>query len=89
MSESTSHMPGLATCQCVQCVLIACGAIDRSWDGWAWGWLAGEGRVALMRLVRQEPMHWVGPRGQWAGCIDRFRVMGEALDFDDEEDDGA
>jgi hypothetical protein len=86
MSEFRPHT-GLANCTCVTCDLIHCGAIDRSWDGWSWVWLSGEARVLMMILTRQPPVRWVGPKTRWVGCVDWFRVMGEALDFSEEGDD--
>jgi hypothetical protein len=50
MSELRPHT-GLANCTCVTCDLINCGAIDRSWDGWSWVWLAGEARVTMMTIT--------------------------------------
>jgi hypothetical protein len=88
MSEFRSHT-GLSTCLCTECMLIRCGAIAADWDGLRWAWLAGEGRVAVMLLTRQPPVGSVGPRGRWAGCLDWFRVMGLALDFDDAGEDDA
>jgi hypothetical protein len=40
----------------------------------------------MFLLVRLEPPVWPGPRQRWADCLDWFRVMGEALDFDDAEE---
>jgi hypothetical protein len=89
MSGERRPHTGLANCTCETCDLINCGAIDRSWDGWPWVWLSGEARVLTMILTRQPPVRGSGPKTRWAGCVDWFRVMGAALNFDDamEDDD--
>jgi hypothetical protein len=85
-----SHHTGLSNCKCASCALINCGAINANWDGWSRVWLAGEGRVAVMRLTRREPVLYAGPRLRWEGTPDWFRVLGQALDFDgDVGDDDA
>jgi hypothetical protein len=87
MNDERRLHTGLASCACFACTLINCGAMDRSWDGWSWVWLAGEARIALYRLTQQEPPVWPGPQCRWAGCLDWFCVMGCALDFDEDEGD--
>jgi hypothetical protein len=90
MSDTPRRHTGLASCACVRCDLIHCGALDRSWDGWSWVWLAGEARVAMMRLTHQPPVLYVGPRCRWAGVLDWFSTLGQPLNFDAaEEDDDA
>jgi hypothetical protein len=84
MSECRPHT-GLSTCTCIACDLIRCGAVDATWDGWRWVELAGASRVILMRLTLQPPVRWGGPKTRWAGCVDWFRVIGEALDFDEDK----
>jgi hypothetical protein len=87
MSDELRRHTGLVSCSCCMCALIHCGAIDRSWDGWKDVEFAGYARSTLFLLVRMEPPVWPGPRYRWAGCLDWFRVLGEALDFDDAEGD--
>jgi hypothetical protein len=61
---------------------------DRSGLGWLpWVWLSGEARVLMMLLTLQPPVRGGGPKQRWAGCLDWFRVMGEALDFEAREAD--
>jgi hypothetical protein len=86
MSELRRHT-GLSTCTCIQCDLIRCGAVDRDWEEWPWIWLSGEARVVMMLLTQQPPVGRTGPQTRWMGCLDWFRVMGLALDFDDAEGD--
>ena len=87
MNDERRPHTGLANCTCVQCDLINCGAVDRSWDGWPWVWLSGESRVILMGLTLQPPVRGGGPKTTWAGCLDWFRVLGEPLNFDGAEGD--
>jgi hypothetical protein len=76
------------SCLCAQCYLVACGAVDPSWDGWSWVWLSGEGRVAMMLLTGQPPVHFTYPRQDWMGAIPWFDRAGVGLQFDaDDEDD--
>jgi hypothetical protein len=91
MSDKRRRHTGLASCTCIRCDLVNCGAVDRGWDGWSWVWLGGEARIALFRLTQQEPPVWPGPRLRWAGCVPWFSALGMALDFDDGEgdDDGS
>jgi hypothetical protein len=85
MPEFQPHIVGLATCTCVRCRLIRCGAVDADWDGWRDVEFAGYARVAMMRLVAQEPWLWCGPKTRWAGCVPWFSTLGQALDFDNAE----
>jgi hypothetical protein len=72
---------GLASCTCEMCDLIACGAIDRRWDGWAWVDLAGYARVLMMSITEQVPADPRGPKSRWAGMMPWFSVIGQALEF--------
>ena len=67
---------------------MACGAVDRDWDGWPWVWLSGESRVILMGLTLQRPVRFTYPRQDWMGAIPWFDRAGVGLQFDaDDEDD--
>jgi hypothetical protein len=81
------HPDRLATCMCTWCKLVRCGVIDDDEQDRREIEFAGEARVAMMRLVGQEPLLWWGPRCRWEGVLDWFRVLGQALDFDDAEGD--
>jgi hypothetical protein len=41
----------------------------------------------MMRLTCQPPVRGCGPKTRWMGCLDWFRVMGEALAFEASEPD--
>jgi hypothetical protein len=84
MSEFRVHT-GLKSCTCAMCDLINCGALDSDWGEWGWINFSGWARIHMYLLVEREPPVWPGPRRRWAGCLDWFRVMGLALDFDDAE----
>jgi hypothetical protein len=63
------------------------GAVDASWDGWSWVWLAGEGRVAMMLITGLPPVRFVYPRQDWAGAIPWFDRAGVGLVFNEDDDD--
>jgi hypothetical protein len=86
MGERRRHT-GLEGCECPQCYLVTCGAVDRDWDGWPWVWLAGDARIIMMRLTWQPPVRWVGPQQDWAGVIPWFDRAGVGLVFDERDED--
>jgi hypothetical protein len=86
MNERQRHT-GQETCRCPRCYLVSCGAVDPDWDGWPWVWLAGEARVAMMRLTGQPPVLWVGPPQDWEGAIPWFDLAGVGLVFDERDED--
>jgi hypothetical protein len=88
MSESFPHDPTLKVCCCMECSLVRSGVIDADWEGWSWSWLAGKAIVIMVNLTEREPVSWWGPRTRWLGCSDWFRIMGAALNFDDDVGDG-
>jgi hypothetical protein len=62
-------------------VLVRVGAIEASWDGFAWAEFAAEARVAMYRIVGWLPVIYPEPRRQWAGAIDWLDRAGVGLDW--------
>ena len=87
MSDFERLHTGLTNCLCAECYLVSCGVVNADWDGWLWVWLAGEARVAMVRLTGLPPVRFIDPRQDWAGAIPWFDRAGCGLEFDEDGDD--